>query len=173
MRHDDILISTYELLGTSSFFRSSCLNTKVLMSWWKERAVREITVGDNISDKRYSIDKSIRGAWSLRIFNVSIRDSGVYICQINSKLLRERFISLTVTARRPAMSKLSSSDVLVKDEAIHPELGSEHIKQESSWKPFLSVLNYELTGTRTTSAASFFSIDFLYFYLSSICLLIL
>lgn len=69
------------------------------MSWWKERALREIAVGDNISDKRFSIDKSIRGGWSLRIANVSLRDSGVYICQINSKQLRERFISLSVIGK--------------------------------------------------------------------------
>ncbi|KAM3188086.1 hypothetical protein ACTXT7_000950 [Hymenolepis weldensis] len=90
------------------------------MSWWKERALREIAVGDNISDKRFSIDKSIRGGWSLRIANVSLRDSGVYICQINSKQLRERFISLSVTVKQQPILDLSSNDVLVKDEAVHP-----------------------------------------------------
>ncbi|VDO04369.1 unnamed protein product [Rodentolepis nana] len=70
-----------------------------VMSWWKERALREIAVGDNISDRRFSIDKSIRGGWSLRITNVSLLDSGVYICQINSKQLREKFIYLSVTGK--------------------------------------------------------------------------
>ena len=68
------------------------------MSWWKDKAPREIAVGDNLADnRRFSIDKSLRGGWSLRIYNVSLDDSGVYICQINSKLLRERFISLSVS----------------------------------------------------------------------------
>ena len=75
------------------------------MSWWKERAVREISVGDNLSDKRFSIDKSIRGGWSLRITNVTTKDSGVYICQINSKQLRERFISLTVSGMSSEFSQ--------------------------------------------------------------------
>nr|CDS32703.1 defective proboscis extension response [Hymenolepis microstoma] len=92
----------------------------IVMSWWKERALREIAVGDNISDRRFSIDKSIQGGWSLRIENVSLLDSGVYICQINSKQLREKFIYLSVTAKQPPRFHLPTNDVLVKDEAMHP-----------------------------------------------------
>ena len=68
------------------------------MSWWKDKAPREIAVGDSLANsRRFSIDKSLLGGWGLRIYNVSLDDSGVYICQINTKLLRERFISLSVS----------------------------------------------------------------------------
>ncbi|KAL5108039.1 hypothetical protein TcWFU_007959 [Taenia crassiceps] len=132
----------------------------IVMSWWKERAVRELAVGDNTSDKRFSIDKSIRGGWSLRIANVSISDSGVYICQINSKQLRERFISLSVSVhsqtKRPPVPTPSSNDVLVKDEAMHSGQNFDLTTQGSLWKPFLPALGYEWMQTKTTSAASYF-----------------
>ncbi|KAH9280806.1 hypothetical protein ECG_06881 [Echinococcus granulosus] len=142
----------------------------IVMSWWKERAVRELAVGDNTSDKRFSIDKSIRGGWSLRIANVSLSDSGVYICQINSKQLRERFISLAVSAysqtKRPAIPTLSSNDVLVKDEAMHSGKNFDLTTQGSLWKPFLPALGYEWMQIKTTSSASYFP-KFISSFLSS------
>lgn len=69
------------------------------MSWWKETADREIAVGTNVINERFSIDRNLPNSWNLRIENTSISDAGVYICQINSKMLREKFVQLNVLGK--------------------------------------------------------------------------
>ncbi|VDK29946.1 unnamed protein product [Dibothriocephalus latus] len=71
----------------------------VVISWWKEGEIREISVGESTINSRYSIYRSSPNAWALRITNVTMNDTGVYICQINLKVLREKFFKLMVIGK--------------------------------------------------------------------------
>ncbi|CAH8663917.1 unnamed protein product [Dicrocoelium dendriticum] len=93
--------------------------TSIVMSWWKEGDLKELTVGHVVSHKRYRIDKSIPQSWTLVIQNVTEEDAGNYICQINLSKLKEKFFHLSVfVPDEPLDNRRNLDDQYVKDEAV-------------------------------------------------------
>ncbi|KAF7244772.1 hypothetical protein EG68_10449, partial [Paragonimus skrjabini miyazakii] len=89
-----------------------------VMSWWREGSLRELTVGNEVISTRYRIDKSDPHSWTLVIKNVTEKDSGVYICQINLAKLKEKFFSLTVVKPSAQQNQKKLHDQYVKDEGL-------------------------------------------------------
>nr|VZI39433.1 unnamed protein product [Spirometra erinaceieuropaei] len=126
----------------------------VVISWWKEGEVREISVGDSTINSRYSIYKSSPNAWALKITNVTVNDTGVYVCQINLKVLREKFFKLMVIEQKKTLDRGRTNDVLVKDEAIKPTILKKPATTTSQWKPFLTTFEYHKKRRTYSSATS-------------------
>ncbi|TPP64265.1 hypothetical protein FGIG_05487 [Fasciola gigantica] len=89
-----------------------------VMSWWKDGSLRELTVGNEVSNPRYELDRSNPRSWTLVINNVTQADAGDYICQINLSKLREKFYRLKITEPKTSKGTTKLDDGYVKDEAI-------------------------------------------------------
>ncbi|CAL8097246.1 unnamed protein product [Calicophoron daubneyi] len=87
-----------------------------VMSWWKEGSLRELTVGNEVSSRRYKIDRSNPHSWTLVIQNATKSDSGTYICQINLSKLKEKFYYLSVVEPKKLADTTKLNDESVMDE---------------------------------------------------------
>ncbi|KAF5405977.1 Defective proboscis extension response (Dpr) [Paragonimus heterotremus] len=91
----------------------------VVISWWREGHMRELTLGLEVTSPNYQLPRTTYQDWSLRILQTRPEDSGVYVCQINLEQTIEKIFHLHVK-RKPMSATNSpiSEHEFVKDEAI-------------------------------------------------------
>ncbi|KER32337.1 hypothetical protein T265_12817, partial [Opisthorchis viverrini] len=82
--------------------------------------MRELTLGLETSDPRYSLPRLSYQDWSLQIARARMDDSGIYICQINLEQILEKFYYVTVNPAKPSLMNYQPvvEHEFVKDEAV-------------------------------------------------------
>ncbi|GAA27205.2 defective proboscis extension response (dpr)-related [Clonorchis sinensis] len=92
----------------------------IVISWWRDGHMRELTLGLETSDPRYSLPRLSYQDWSLQIARARMDDSGIYICQINLEQILEKFYYVTVKPAKPSLMNYQPvvEHEFVKDEAV-------------------------------------------------------
>ncbi|CAL8087986.1 unnamed protein product [Calicophoron daubneyi] len=91
----------------------------VVISWWREGQMRELTLGLESANSRYRLPRLSYQDWSLEIKNARPEDSGIYVCQINLEQTLEKFFFVNVK-KKPLVQNRSRimEHEFVKDEAF-------------------------------------------------------
>nr|CDS25276.1 Immunoglobulin [Hymenolepis microstoma] len=93
---------------------------KTYVSWWKDHELQEITLHLQRNSKRFLLPRQFNEDWTLLIENAQSKDTGRYLCQINSKTVLEKIFYLKVIEKpKTEVPKVDRTFWLVKDEAYN------------------------------------------------------